>query len=110
MNLTYPLPLKLYPIEENFISLHNFLKGVYTQKEDPRDQRMSFFKGLFESNDKVGRHPNASLPVNNFLKDFSQIEEEFRDEHLKTGGYCICLEGRVLSDQEVLSLQMEENY
>lgn len=110
MITSYPLPLKLYSIEDNFISLHNFLKGVYHEKKDSHEQRISFFKGVFETNDKMGRHPNATLPVNNFLKDFSQIEEEFKNEHLNSGGYCIYMEGKVLSDQEVLSLPMEENY
>ena len=110
MTTSYPLPLKLYSIEDNFISLHNFLKGVYREKKDSHEQRISFFKGVFETNDKVDRHANADLPVNNFLKDFKQIEEEFKNEHLSAGGYCIHLEGRLLSDQEVLSRPMEENY
>jgi hypothetical protein len=75
MNITYPLPLKLYPIEDNFISLNNFLKTVYSEKKDVHEQRVSFFKGVFETNDKMRYHSNVHLPVNNFLKDFSQIEE-----------------------------------
>lgn len=111
MNTTYPFPFKLFPIKDNFISLHSFLKTVYTEKKDSHVQRISLLKGLFEVNDKVTYCANIfTSTVNNFLKDLSQIEDEFRNEHLKAGGYCICMQGKVLSDEEVLSLQMEENY
>jgi hypothetical protein len=111
MNPNYPLPLKLYPIKDNFISLHQFLKSVYKESKESYAGGVSFFKQLFETNDKNSCNTNIfTLPINNFLKDLSQIEQEFHTEHVKNGGYCLCLQGRVLREEEILSQPMEENY
>ena len=111
MNAIYPFPLKLYPLKDNFISLHNFLKGVYSKKNENHAEGISLFKGLFEATDKIACYANIfKSPVNNFLKDLYQIEEDFRNQYLKADGYFIYMEGKMLNEKEVLSLPMEENY
>ncbi len=111
MNAIYPFPLKLYPIKDNFISLHNFLKNIYSEKKECLTGGISLLKGLFEATDKIACYANIFItPVNNFLKDLSQMEEDFRNQHLNAGGYFIYMEGKLLNEKEVLSLPMEENY
>ena len=51
-----------------------------------------------------------ALPVNNFLKDITQIEAEFQQELIKESGQFICMEGKMIPVEEVLSQPMEENY
>jgi hypothetical protein len=51
-----------------------------------------------------------TLPVNNFLKDLSQIERDFEAELKKNNEYCVCLNGKMIPANEVLSMPMEENY
>jgi hypothetical protein len=38
------------------------------------------------------------------------MEEEFRQELLNKNEYCICLEGEMVSEKDILSRSMEENY
>ncbi len=111
MNNIYPFPIKPDPVKDNFISLHNFLKDVYSDVKEYHVEGVSRFKGLFEANDNLTCNANIfKSSVNNFLKDLCQIEKEFCNEHLKCGGYFLSMEGKVLNENEVLSLQMEENY
>ncbi len=110
MNNIYPFPIKPDPVKDNFISLHNFLKGVYSDVKEYHAEGVSLFKGLFEANVNSCSASIFKSPINNFLKDLSQFEKEFRYEHLNCGGYFLCMEGKVLNENEVLSLQMEENY
>jgi len=48
------------------------------------------------------------LPVNNFLKDRIEINQEFRQA--KRHEFCLCLDGRMVTASEILDMRMEENY
>ena len=80
------LPLKLSNVTENMISIHDYLKNSYNEKKEWLAESIGFFK------------------------DFAQMEEEFRQELLNKNEYCICLEGEMVSEKEILSRSMEENY
>ena len=80
------LPLKLSNVTENMISIHDYLKNSYNEKKEWLAESIAFFK------------------------DFAQMEEEFRQELLNKNEYCICLEGEMVSEKDILSRSMEENY
>ena len=81
-----PFPVKLNTVSESMISLHDFLKTSYNEKKEWLAESIAF------------------------LKDFAQMEEEFRQELTKRNEFVICLEGEMVSEHEVLSRPMEENY
>jgi hypothetical protein len=83
---TLLLPLKLTSVTENMISIHDYLKNSYNEKKEWLAESIAFFK------------------------DFAQMEEEFRQELLNKNEYCICLEGEMLSEKDIHSRSMEENY
>ena len=80
------LPLKLSTVTENMLSIQDFLKNSYNEKKEWLADSIAFFK------------------------DFAQMEEEFRQEIMNRNDYCICLEGEMVSEKEILSRSMEENY
>ncbi len=80
------LPLKLSNVTENMLSIHDFLKNSYNEKKEWLAESIAFFK------------------------DFAQMEEEFRQELLNKNEYCICLEGEMLTEKDILTRSMEENY
>jgi len=80
------LPLKLTNVAENMLSIHDYLKNSYNEKKEWLAESIAFFK------------------------DFSQMEEDFRQELLNKNEYCICLEGEMLSEKDIHSRSMEENY
>jgi len=53
---------------------------------------------------------NMALPVNNFLKDLTQIEAELMQEVSKDSSEVIFMNGRMVPVHQVLSEPMEENY
>ena len=80
------LPLKLSNVTENMLSIHDFLKNSYNEKKEWLAESIAFFK------------------------DFAQMEEEFRQELLNKNEYCICLEGEMLSEKDIHTRSLEENY
>ena len=80
------LPLKFSTVTENMLSIQDFLKNSYNEKKEWLADSIAFFK------------------------DFAQMEEEFRQEIMNRNEYCICLEGEMVSEKEILSRSMEENY
>ena len=80
------LPLKLSNVTENMLSIHDFLKNSYNEKKEWLAESIAFFK------------------------DFAQMEEEFRQELLNKNEYCICLEGEMVTEKDILTRSMEENY
>ena len=81
-----PFQVKLNTVSESMISLGDFLKTSYNEKKEWLAESIAF------------------------LKDFTQMEEEFRQELTKRNEFVICLEGEMVSENEVLSRPMEENY
>ncbi len=96
----------------NIDAVQNFVKNALHDTKKEIGEGISFFKdGLAEKFHKTGSYINRLvLPVNNFIKDFSQIEQEFEQERVKNSEYCICLEGVMVPASEVLKMDMEENY
>jgi hypothetical protein len=80
------LPLKLSNVTENMISIHDYLRNSYNEKKEWLAESIAFFK------------------------DFAQMEEEFRQELMNRNEYCICIGGEMVSEEEILSRPMEENY
>ncbi|HEX6849567.1 MAG TPA: hypothetical protein VF144_21420 [Chitinophagaceae bacterium] len=80
------LPLKLSSVTENMLSIHDYLKNSYNEKKEWLAESIAFFK------------------------DFAQMEEEFRQELLNRNEFTLCLEGEMVSEKEILSRPMEENY
>jgi len=78
--------LKLSTVTENMISIHDYLKSSYNEKKEWLAESIAFFK------------------------DFAQMEEEFRQELLNKSEYCICLEGEMLTEKDIHTRSLEENY
>ena len=95
------------------MSINTFLKDSYSQAKKQLEGGVSFIKEEFSVlYDKTGHYLNKMvLPVNNFLKDLTQIEAELLHEVSKESPQLICLNGEMVPIEQVLSLnQMEENY
>jgi hypothetical protein len=112
MKTTSPFSDKLSSVADNLMSLHDYLKDSYTEQKKRLTEDLSHFKeGLSDVIDKTGSYLAIfSSPVNNFLKDIGQIEEEFRCELSKNGEHFICLDGQMVSANDILSMPLEENY
>lgn len=93
-------------------AVHNYFKSTFTETKREISEGLSSFKdGLSDTISKTGSYiNNLVLPVNNFLKDLTQIEKEFEEEKTRNDSYCICLNGQMVPAEEVLNLPMEENY
>jgi len=77
---------KLDVVNDSVQTLHDFLKTSYQEKKEWLAESIAFFK------------------------DLTQMEEEFRRELANKNEYLICLEGEMVSEKEVLTRPMEENY
>ena len=68
-------------------------------------------EGLNNAIDKTGDCIGHMVaPVNNFLKDFSQMEQEFKRVQETEQEFRICLNGKYVAANDVLQMPMEENY
>lgn len=99
-------------LTENMMSIHGFLRDSYQQARQHLQDGVSFFKNEFSFiHDKSSLYINRMiLPVNNFLKDITQIETEFSKEVTKDGQHCLYIDGEMVPAETVLSQPMEENY
>lgn len=77
---------KLDVVNDSMQTLHDFFKTSYLENKEWLAESIAFFK------------------------DLTQMEEEFRRELASRNEYCICLEGEMVSEKDVLSRPMEENY
>lgn len=88
-------------LNENKMSINSFLRESYSQAK-------SFIRDEYDrTRDYINR---MSLPVNNFLKDLSQIETELIEENTKSSTQYMLLDGQLIPVEQVLLRQMEENY
>ncbi len=103
---------RLHFFAENLNAIHGFVKKSIKEKRQVIAEGLSNFKdGLSDAFDDTKSYVNLlTLPVNNFLKDISQIDQDFEEELKKNSEYSICLNGRMIPANEVLSMPMEENY
>lgn len=81
--LSFP---KLDVVSDSMQTLQDFLKTSYQEKKEWLAESIAFFK------------------------DLAQMEEEFRHELANKNDYRICIEGEMVSEKEILSRPMEENY
>ena len=69
-------------LTENRHSIHSFLRNSYAAAKRQWMDGVTFFKDEFSSiRDMTGSYLNKMmLPVNNFLKDITEIESELQQE------------------------------
>lgn len=74
---------------------------------------ISFLKeGISDALDKTSECISNRLvtPVNNFLKDITQMEQEFKRVQESEHEFRLCLNGTYVPAAEILQMPMEENY
>lgn len=106
-------------LKENKMIINSFLVQTYSQaKLKLKDgvifigEKMLFVKeefSFFYDNTEECL-TNLALPVNNFLKDLTQIEAELMQEVSKESTEIIFMNGKMVPVHQVLSEPMEENY
>ncbi len=107
-------------LEDNKQTIHSFLSESYSSAKKHLDDGVqlihdgfSAIKDEFSSMyGKTGEYlTRMASPVNNFLKDFSQIENEMLAEFSKAGSQpMMSMDGQLIPVEQVLKRPMEENY
>lgn len=106
-------------LNENKMTIHSYLKQSYDEAKKQWEDGVtfiqdgvSFFKEEFSAiYDKTGQYiDRMMLPVNNFLKDMTQIDSELKQEISKESAELICLDGKIVTIDQALCQPMEENY
>jgi hypothetical protein len=97
-------------LKENMVSIRSFLKDSYSNAKKNIQDGMNFFKDEFSAfYNKTGGYINQMmLPVNNFVKDISQIETELLQE--KSNDPAASGHGHLVPIEEAMRSPMEENY
>jgi hypothetical protein len=119
--MTNPLLSVVEPevLDENKTTINSFLKQSYGHAKKGLEggvnliqDGVSFIKEEFSSfYNTTGQYLNKMvLPVNNFLKDLTQIELELQQEVSKDSSQLISLNGVMVPVEQVLNRPMEENY
>ncbi len=76
----------------------------------PKEERLTLHNFLHSMYENTGHYLHRmAMPVNNFLKDLSQIEKELTSE-INKGTQFMNLDGQLIPVEQVLKLDMEENY
>ena len=99
-------------LQENRMTIHQFLRETYAHANQHWQGGVSFFKQEFSALHKnTLRHVNRMLnPVNNFLKDKSRIENELHLELNKEPEKHLVIQGKAIPVKEALKGPLEENY
>jgi hypothetical protein len=106
--------------EESKCTFQSFLSESYSQARQQLDEGVHRIQeGISTIRDEFSvlygktseyLHRMAS-PVNNFLKDLSQIDNEILAEHARSASQpMLSLDGQLVPADQVLKLPMEENY
>jgi hypothetical protein len=97
-------------LKENMSSIRSFLKDSYSNAKRNINDGVSFFKDEFSAfYNKTGTYINQMmLPVNNFVKDLSQIDTELQQQ--KSNDPAASGRGHLVPIEEALRSPMEENY
>jgi hypothetical protein len=97
-------------LQGNKLTIHNFLRHSYSQVAQHMQDGISFFKvELFDMYKQAETCVNwMMLPVNNFLKDPCQIENEFLLEADNGPGFITPC--NIIPLEIALQSPMEENY
>ena len=106
-------------LQENKMTINSFLKQSYDEAKKQLENgtnliqdSVSFFKQEFA----VFYHETGlclnrmALPVNNFIKDFTQIETELLQEVSKESPHYLLMNGEMVPVEKVLTMPMEENH
>ncbi len=101
-------------------TIHSFLKKSYYEAKKQLENGVIvlengalFFKDEFSAlYQETGQFINRMLlPINNFIKDFVQIETELQKEmSLESSHQYLWMDGELLPVEEVMAKPMEENY
>ena len=97
---------------EEKVSFQDFLKKSYSNAVNRVQGGVTYIKDeLYEMYSQSGYYlEQMALPVNNFLKDFTQIESELSQEKIKENSHFLLLDGKLVSADQILNKPMEENY
>ncbi len=112
--MTNPLISVVHPevLEENKMTINSFLKQSYEQAKKQVEDGMFFIKEEFSVfYHETGQCLNRmALPINNFLKDLTQIETELLQEVSKESSHHLLMNGEMVPVEKVLTMPMEENH
>ncbi len=119
--MTNPMGSETKPaiLQDNKVTMNSFLKDSYSHAKKQLEGSVTFLQdGVFFikeeiSNiyDKTGQYLNKMvLPVNNFLKDLTQIDSELQQEVSKESAHLMYLDGHMVPVEQALARPMEENY
>lgn len=107
-------------LNENKQTIHSFLSESYANAMKQLDEGVHRIQDGFNAfrfevsamYGKTGEYLNRmASPVNNFLKDLSQIDNEMLAEFSKaTTQPMMSLDGQLVPVEQVLNQPMEENY
>ncbi len=109
--MTNPLSVvKPDVLKENMTSIGSFLKDSYSNAKRNINDGVGFFKDEFSAfYNKTGTYINQMmLPVNNFLKNITDIDTELQQE--KSSDPAASGHGHLVPIEEALRSPMEENY
>jgi len=102
---------QLSSLAENLNAIHEFVKTSVNEKTLIISKGLSGMReDITESFNEKSSYRNLLTPVNNFLKDLTQINRDFEEEQNRENEYYICLNGKMVPASKVLSMPMEENY
>lgn len=113
-------------LENNKTAINSFLKQSYKHAKKQIGSGVSFIQGsvsfiqdgvsfikeeftsfYHESGQCLNR---MSIPVNNFLKDHTQIETELLQEISKESAHYMLMNGEMIPVEKVLVMPMEDNH
>ncbi len=111
--MTSPSPtLEITEVQpDNMVTIHSILKESYSQAKTHIQGGFSFFRTEVQEmyNQAETCVNNMILPVNNFLKDLTQIDTDFQKESINDQAQCKSM-GNIVPIEVALLSPMEENY
>ena len=119
--MSNPLTSSVQPevLQENKMTINSFLKQSYEQAKKQVEGGVSFIQdgvSFIKEELSVFYHETGqclnkmALPVNNFLKDLTQIETELLQEVSKESAHYLLMNGEMVPVEKVLAMPMEENH
>jgi hypothetical protein len=119
--MSNPLTSVVQPatLEENKMTINSFLKKSYEEAKKQVEDSVSLIQdgiSFIKEEFSVFYHETGqclnkmALPVNNFLKDLTQIETELLQEVSKESPHYMLMNGEMVPVEEVLRMPMEENH
>lgn len=105
-------------VQDNKITINSFLKQSYDQAKKQIGEGVNFIQdgvSFIKEEFSVFYHETGrclnwmSLPINNFIKDRTEIESELLQEVSKESPYYLLMNGEMVPVEQVLCMPMEEN-